>query len=504
MSWEQLAQVALLGAANAPMSPARVAPEADALLEALSDADDPARTLLRRAAVLGLAIDAGRAVTKPAVPTPAACPDETRRELPSTAALLFNQALDGTRRPLLGALVRDLARKDFRIPPALLPAALELGRDTTSRAELRPGLCRVADWLAGLNERWAWATGADDSAEVFANGSGPARRAAFAQLRREDPNAAREALTQGFAKESPEDRAAFVQAFAEGLSMADEPFLEAALDDRRKEVRSGAAELQSRLPESALSARMRDRAQPLLVVTRKLLRTELELVLPEACDKAMQRDGIEPKPPHAQIGERAWWAAQILARVPPAFWHARTQRDAAQLLPLLAKNEFKAMFLIAYALSVHRFADLAAARAWLADPPHAAQEVAQHFDSDILPVLALAADYEAIVLERIANDAAFPSNYLALLPAPWSAKLSRALVQRLRDAKQLERWTRGMTWHLPSGLALAAQRITPSPDMLDDSWPGLPESQAHVNRALEDLASALHFRLQFIQILERP
>ena len=52
----------------------------------------------------------------------------------------------------------------------------------------------------------------------------------------------------------------FLSVLADGLSLADEPLLEAALDDRAAEVRSWAAYLLARLPGSALGQRMAERA----------------------------------------------------------------------------------------------------------------------------------------------------------------------------------------------------------------------------------------------------
>ena len=97
------------------------------------------------------------------------------------------------------------------------------------------------------------------------------------------------------------------------MSLDDETFLEAALDDRRKEVRGAAADLLARLPESALRRRALERALPLLKFkSNKLRRKTIEVTLPEACDKAMQRDGVEPKPGFRGVGEKAWWLQQML------------------------------------------------------------------------------------------------------------------------------------------------------------------------------------------------
>src|SRR5262249_7001980 len=44
-----------------------------------------------------------------------------------------------------------------------------------------------------------------------------------------------------------------------------------------------------------------------------------EIRLPEECDPAMRRDGLNAKPP-AGVGERAWWLEEGLARAPLSAW----------------------------------------------------------------------------------------------------------------------------------------------------------------------------------------
>jgi hypothetical protein len=160
-------------------------------------------------------------------------------------------------------------------------------------------------WLAGLNPAWAWAAGAAEDTTTWATGSSAARRLLLSRLRATDPVAARELLASTWSTETPDDRAAFVALLATNLSMADEPFLEAALDDRRKEVRQAAAALLWRLPDSRLAARMAERARPLR--------------LPTEVDAGMARDGIVAKAP-AGVGQRAWWLHQMVAATPLRTW----------------------------------------------------------------------------------------------------------------------------------------------------------------------------------------
>src|SRR3954451_22178703 len=89
-----------------------------------------------------------------------------------------------------------------------------------------------------------------------------------------------------------------------------EPFLEAALDDRKAEVREQARRLLARLPESAFVARAADRA-------RGVLRRgggRLAVTLPEPPDAGPRRDGLTGPPPPGGIGASAWHLFQVVAR----------------------------------------------------------------------------------------------------------------------------------------------------------------------------------------------
>ena len=79
----------------------------------------------------------------------------------------------------------------------------------------------------------------------------------FGALRAEAPASALELLTASWATEPSTTRAAFVAAMSTGLGADDEDFLEAVLDDSRKDVRAAAAALLRGLPGSRRAARLR-------------------------------------------------------------------------------------------------------------------------------------------------------------------------------------------------------------------------------------------------------
>ena len=225
-----------------------------------------------------------------------------------------------------------------RAPWRLLPELFEYGVAHRARRE---GIVQASgargSWLMSQNPRWQYAAGPlEDPGNVWSTGSRDQRLSALARLRQTDPQAAL-ALVQSTWKEDPADeRAAFVAALATSLSASDEPFLESALDDRSKQVRAAAADLLQRLSGSALSARMIERAQPLLVLQRdRSSRPRIQITLPpEKLDPSWERDGVIEKP-ETRAGRRQWWLLQIIAAIPPSHWSGQWKLSPGECVAAL-------------------------------------------------------------------------------------------------------------------------------------------------------------------------
>ncbi|MFK8848628.1 DUF5691 domain-containing protein [Streptomyces sp. Ac-502] len=387
-SWEELVSSALLGTER--RTPPVAAREGRSTAAALLDA--AAVSTVRRRAALRPAPARERPVPAPADPRPP-LPPAARHRL----ALLLadrNGTGGGHRRgtapdltELLPQWLATAAQYDYRAPEALLPALLDAAR---ARTDLRAAALAFAGpralWLARLNDEWKFALrgvgstaalpGTDEPEAVhtlWEEGLFAERVSLLAALRRRDPAAGLALLATTWPSEPAEDRLMFLDSLREGLSMADEPFLERALSDRSRNVRGTAAELLSALPGTALAARMADRARACVSLVRtegdadptvtgpsvtgpsgtdptgtnpsgtdptctnptsaaghaaRPPRTEtvgtdgawaLVVQAPRACDAAMQRDGVVPRPPSGR-GERAWWLSQLLEAAPLECW----------------------------------------------------------------------------------------------------------------------------------------------------------------------------------------
>jgi hypothetical protein len=302
--------------------------------------DDPATALLDRAALLTAARRAGRSPDH-AEPVPVAEPD--RRPVVSPAARdRLRRMLRGEHQDLLTEWLTAAAARGLRAPAHLLPALLDRARRASpADPELRRLAAEAggsrARWLAGINPEWKFVAAqvmAGDDA--WRHGDIGERRGYLTALRASDPGAARELVADSWTTASAGERVMFLSALAagskgsKGLTPADEPLLEAALDDRAEEVHGWAAYLLAALPGSALGQRMAGRALRCLRLERGVRGTRLVVNPPAECDAAMRRDGIAPGPGagRSQLADRTRLMLEVVARTP-----LRTWTDAFGLTP---------------------------------------------------------------------------------------------------------------------------------------------------------------------------
>ena len=249
---------------------------------------------------------------------------------------------------------------DQRLPHALLAPVMTTFQGWSGNIRvLVPILGRRGRWLAARNPQWAHLAELDRAvlpAEVWETGTRAARLALLTRLRADDPTEARRLVASTFAAEPAALRAEIVARFDADLTDADEPFLEAALDDRSKEVREGAADLLPRLPDSRFVGRMIERTQTLLAWEGD----RLAIHLPGPPDPAMIRDGIASQSSHEN---RASLLRSILALTPIAAVAEHLGRPPEVLIPAVEGSEWASPVIEAWEASALLHRDLVWCRA---------------------------------------------------------------------------------------------------------------------------------------------
>jgi hypothetical protein len=142
------------------------------------------------------------------------------------------------------------------------------------------------------------------------------------------------------------DRVMFLSVLAEAPGPADEPLLEAALDDRAEDVRRWAAYLLARLPGSALGQRMAERALCYVRVEQAAQGPRLSISTPRRPDAELRRDGIaaDPEPIRAPFESRTHVLLEVLARTPLSTWTDGFGLTPAEVVALPAGTWAPVMF----------------------------------------------------------------------------------------------------------------------------------------------------------------
>lgn len=352
-------------------------------------------------------------------------PAETRAELspaePETSSVISGNSAShlrvmlggGKHASLLPEWLGEAVRQNRRVPPELLPALLnhaKQNRPLRSVAMTAGG--KRANWLATHNPDWSFAVA--ESPELWETGNREQRASILRALRAESPGEARARVEAVWKEEAADVRTAFLNEFENHLSIDDAPFLEAALDDRSKEVKRVAIDLLSRVPGSPFVARMLERAKPLLSWKpgRQSGAGSLEVTLPAEPDAAGIRDGLDPKGFGTQkvIGERAVLLVQILASTPLDHWVGTLDQSPAALLEAAKQTEFGRPLATAWAIAALRQKDAVWAEALIDSP------VAPH--------------YEFV-----------GGNLLTLLPeAPRAQRLASEIRSGALDKKDYQQW----------------------------------------------------------------
>lgn len=317
--WQNIHTTALVGTERKTLTPIPPTNQLSELLYQLNYTD-PENALLSAAAIIDLYQKAGQIPVTDNQPLPTPCQRDDNSNCSPLAAQYLKVMLLKERQQLLPEWLAAAAAVKKQIPAYYLPELLELGRNSPNlRLAIMPVLGKRGYWLAAQNPEWNYVV-SEDIKITWETGSSDARQLLFQQLRTENPAEAREKLTKVWQEGKPEEKLSFIEILQTGLNIDDEPFLEAALDDKYQEIRQKAAELLAHLPESRLCQRMAKRVTSALIIKQNRNRLHLDFNLSNGTDEGMTRDGIDGKQPPKLLGEKAWKILQMVAATPLSLW----------------------------------------------------------------------------------------------------------------------------------------------------------------------------------------
>ncbi|MBW4672292.1 MAG: hypothetical protein KME60_33975 [Cyanomargarita calcarea GSE-NOS-MK-12-04C] len=351
--WEELVAVALVGTQRQTWRPKPLDNQLGELLNRLDTADVEGN-LLSIAGAIALYQQAGKLIPIDKQRSLKSCDVDDLPECSRLAGQHLGIMLAGEYSELLPEWLALAAESGKRVPSKYLPELLKLGLLKSSlREAILPVLGKRGYWLAAQNPEWSY-VGSENTEKVWETGSLDARKIFLKKLRKEDPNAALSKLQESWKKERAEERASLLQVLETGLSMNDEPFLESALDDKRKQVRDIAANLLSKLP-SRLCQRMKERVKLLLAFKND----RVEVTLPNDCTQEMIRDGIDQSKYSSALGEKASLLLQMLSFVPPSFWCNSWDATPQQIIQAVEGSEWEKMLLEGFATAAVKSEDIA-------------------------------------------------------------------------------------------------------------------------------------------------
>ena len=465
MIWEELTKIALIGTERGNL-PEEVAEALSRL--GVDTGADPARVVLEGAALYHQLRRAGFPTPAYRGERPAAVEgvEDNRAVVSSKAARHLGLILKGRFQQALPEYLQLLKQNQKRMPAEHLPALFYSSLKSAPLWTLvQENLGPAERWLLRQNPEWA-ALAARPDVESWPDAAHEERLGMLRYVRPARPEEAIPLLESIWSDISHPQKQRFLKEMEPHLGVYDEAFLEACLGDSRKEVRSAAALMLARLPESALLERLFSRARALF---REEKGKGLALSLPEKLDDGLKRDGIGAgKKPNAG-GKRAGWAFEILGRIPPKRWEEHFGRPTVDTLRLLAGCDRKKLLLDALANAAvlhqdHRWIEAMLRYWWRTDEEEAWGGSTGKLLMERLPGPA----FNEIALQHLKQNPGFIEEksflfqLLCLNPHPWDNALAQLVLSGFQQWLSGARAYYWNLWHYKQILEVAAYRVDPN------------------------------------------
>lgn len=322
MNRKVLIEAAILGLERHPLP-------SEAAAESLPG-DDDASALLRALAKMHFSGKVARPL-QDAPPLPPSDSGSSRDVISPRSARHLNAILSGLHNPAWDEFFDGIQKAGKTVPPEALPALLQRAAKAPQSAEKILALCGSRGaWLAAQVPQWQKLY-AKPGPDAWSHASPEERIPILRYLRASRPGEGLKLLLSTWEEDGQRERQVLLKELQTGLSLADEPFLERCLDDKRQEVRRIAAGLLALLPDSALSGR--------LFRFSAGLWSQKDIRPPDSQPTALLRDGIEPLPA-GKAGAKAELIRRLFSRIAPLKWEDFFSETPVSVIRRLEKSEW--------------------------------------------------------------------------------------------------------------------------------------------------------------------
>ncbi len=339
MIWKQLEKIALLGTERSTLTPAM---QEVLTAKGINTDQEITKTVLEAVAYYAPLQKAGwqPKVWEGTLLPPSkevnqqACSNKSRQHL---ATILEKYP------KLIREFIEAMQANKKYIPPELLPPLFEKSlKDEVLWNQVGHNIGERGKWLLSLNPAWNKLR-SDYKVDEWALGSRVLRLALLKKTRQTNPKEGLALLQSTWTIDGVKEKAPLLKILTIGLSMDDELFLENCLNFPRKEIRKIARNLLIQLPASQLHQRIQTELAKLVTFVKK--EETIILSLPEANNKALIRDGIDPKRKGPSSKVEVNMLAQMMEIVAPSFWEEHFNATPIQIIKLFANSD-RSLFLV--------------------------------------------------------------------------------------------------------------------------------------------------------------
>ncbi|MGX5856159.1 DUF5691 domain-containing protein [Dyadobacter jiangsuensis] len=273
------------------------------------------------------------------------CPPEPQAVVTGQLAGWVQSALADQNDVLLAFLIFRILQRNEVIQPQLVTAMLDKALEKKYDKQKLLSICgTTGQWLCNLNPRWrVLRDGTEEDENVWETGSMENRKAFLSALRRTDPSAATTLLENTLPQENANNRLAFLQLLHDGLSLADEPFLQKLVTDKSQKVKETAIGMLRQIQGSAINRHHLDCLLSMLQVReeRHLLITKKKKVViagDVTPDESIFKTGIEKISTEKGVQDHVFIAGQLLSAIGPALLSSRLNITDQELIILFLEH----------------------------------------------------------------------------------------------------------------------------------------------------------------------